>query len=160
MSPASAMKAKPTASKVPVVASDKLPRTKVWGETDPAVSWAGAFAVTERRHRRPSSTRSSPQEERRAEAPGSVDQQRIIEARPKSGDWLALERRHHIKRSQRQDHCADQDPARPIGRSPIAIQERREGCAPNSAPERLGDHRRHAEWRNGIERPRRKVGRG
>ena len=41
MSPASAMKAKPTASKVPVVASDKLPRTKVWGETDPAVSWAG-----------------------------------------------------------------------------------------------------------------------
>ena len=28
-----------------VVASDKLPRTKVWGETDPAVNWAGAFAV-------------------------------------------------------------------------------------------------------------------
>ena len=47
MSPASAMKAKPTASKsaVPVVASDKLTRTKAWGETDPAVSWAGAFAV-------------------------------------------------------------------------------------------------------------------
>jgi quercetin dioxygenase-like cupin family protein len=41
------MKAKPTASKsaVPVVASDKLTRTKAWGETDPAVSWAGAFAV-------------------------------------------------------------------------------------------------------------------
>jgi quercetin dioxygenase-like cupin family protein len=28
-----------------VVASDQLPRTKVWGETDPAVSWQGAFAV-------------------------------------------------------------------------------------------------------------------
>ena len=32
-------------SKSPVVASDKLKRTKVWGETDKAVSWAGAFAV-------------------------------------------------------------------------------------------------------------------
>ena len=29
----------------PVVASDKLARTKVWGKTDTAVSWAGAFAV-------------------------------------------------------------------------------------------------------------------
>jgi quercetin dioxygenase-like cupin family protein len=28
-----------------VVASDKLARTKVWGETDAAVRWAGAFAV-------------------------------------------------------------------------------------------------------------------
>jgi len=28
-----------------VVASNKLPRTKVWGETDKAVSWQGAFAV-------------------------------------------------------------------------------------------------------------------
>jgi quercetin dioxygenase-like cupin family protein len=39
---------KPTASSqspVVVVASDKLKRTKVWGETDQAVSWAGAFAV-------------------------------------------------------------------------------------------------------------------
>ncbi len=31
--------------KVSVVASDKLKRTAVWGETDPAVHWAGAFAV-------------------------------------------------------------------------------------------------------------------
>lgn len=29
----------------PVVASDKLPRTKVWAEDDKAVRWAGAFAV-------------------------------------------------------------------------------------------------------------------
>ena len=39
---------KPTASSqspAVVVASNKLPRTKVWGETDQAVSWAGAFAV-------------------------------------------------------------------------------------------------------------------
>jgi quercetin dioxygenase-like cupin family protein len=28
-----------------VVASDTLPRSKVWGETDKAVSWQGAFAV-------------------------------------------------------------------------------------------------------------------
>jgi quercetin dioxygenase-like cupin family protein len=28
-----------------VVASNTLPRTKVWGETDKAVSWQGAFAV-------------------------------------------------------------------------------------------------------------------
>jgi quercetin dioxygenase-like cupin family protein len=28
----------------PVVASDKLERTKVWGEGDAAVRWAGAFA--------------------------------------------------------------------------------------------------------------------
>jgi len=30
---------------VPVIASDKLARTKVWGEDDPSVCWAGAFAV-------------------------------------------------------------------------------------------------------------------
>lgn len=29
----------------PVVASDKLERTKVWAEDDKAVRWAGAFAV-------------------------------------------------------------------------------------------------------------------
>jgi hypothetical protein len=50
MAPASTTELKPTAlgatcGKVEVVASDKLPRTKVWGETDPAVRWAGAFAV-------------------------------------------------------------------------------------------------------------------
>jgi quercetin dioxygenase-like cupin family protein len=32
-------------NKSPVVASDQLKRTEVWGETDKAVSWAGAFAV-------------------------------------------------------------------------------------------------------------------
>ena len=36
---------KGTASTSPVVASNELKRTKVWGETDQAVSWAGAFAV-------------------------------------------------------------------------------------------------------------------
>jgi quercetin dioxygenase-like cupin family protein len=36
---------KNAASKSPVVASDGLKRTKVWGKTDQAVSWAGAFAV-------------------------------------------------------------------------------------------------------------------
>jgi quercetin dioxygenase-like cupin family protein len=50
MTQASATKPKPATSKPaagqsPVVASDKLARTKVWGETDPAVRWAGAFAV-------------------------------------------------------------------------------------------------------------------
>lgn len=29
----------------PVVASDKLERGEVWGEDDPSVRWAGAFAV-------------------------------------------------------------------------------------------------------------------
>lgn len=29
----------------PVVASNKLDRAEVWGEDDPAVRWAGAFAV-------------------------------------------------------------------------------------------------------------------
>jgi quercetin dioxygenase-like cupin family protein len=29
----------------PVIASDKLERTKVWGEGDPSVRWAGAFAA-------------------------------------------------------------------------------------------------------------------
>lgn len=29
----------------PVVASNKLERTKVWGQDDPSVQWAGAFAV-------------------------------------------------------------------------------------------------------------------
>jgi quercetin dioxygenase-like cupin family protein len=45
MIPASATKPKAKAATSPVVASDKLPRTKVWGESDPAVRWAGAFAV-------------------------------------------------------------------------------------------------------------------
>jgi quercetin dioxygenase-like cupin family protein len=48
MSPASTATArspKATPGSSPVVASGKLPRTKVWGETDPAVAWAGAFAV-------------------------------------------------------------------------------------------------------------------
>ena len=35
---------KPAAESI-VVASDTLPRSKVWGETDTAVSWQGAFAV-------------------------------------------------------------------------------------------------------------------
>jgi hypothetical protein len=30
---------------VPVVETSKLKRTEVWGETDAAVRWAGAFAV-------------------------------------------------------------------------------------------------------------------
>ena len=50
MATASAAKLNPTPPKATqgkfeVVASGKLTRTKVWGETDPAVSWAGAFAV-------------------------------------------------------------------------------------------------------------------
>ena len=36
--------AKPAGESI-VVASDTLPRSKVWGETDTAVSWQGAFAV-------------------------------------------------------------------------------------------------------------------
>ena len=31
--------------KVPIVASDKLDRTKVWGDGDPTVRWQGAFAT-------------------------------------------------------------------------------------------------------------------
>jgi quercetin dioxygenase-like cupin family protein len=47
MAPASAAKSPPngTSSESPVVASNELKRAKVWGETDQAVSWAGAFAV-------------------------------------------------------------------------------------------------------------------
>jgi quercetin dioxygenase-like cupin family protein len=52
MNPASTSAARPkpaapktSQGKVQVVASDRLARTKVWGETDPAVRWAGAFAV-------------------------------------------------------------------------------------------------------------------
>jgi quercetin dioxygenase-like cupin family protein len=46
MAPASPAKSTPpTAGKSPIVASNELKRTKVWGETDQAVSWAGAFAV-------------------------------------------------------------------------------------------------------------------
>jgi quercetin dioxygenase-like cupin family protein len=45
---ASASTAKSTPPKgvaSPVVASNELRRTKVWGETDQTVNWAGAFAV-------------------------------------------------------------------------------------------------------------------
>ena len=48
MAPTSTAKSTPpkgAAGKSPVVASNDLKRTKVWGETDQAVSWAGAFAV-------------------------------------------------------------------------------------------------------------------
>ena len=48
MSPTPVNKTAPAGSAAamnPVVASDKLPRGEVWGETDPAVHWAGAFAV-------------------------------------------------------------------------------------------------------------------
>jgi quercetin dioxygenase-like cupin family protein len=34
-----------TATEVPIVESNELQRTEVWGESDPAVHWAGAFAV-------------------------------------------------------------------------------------------------------------------
>jgi quercetin dioxygenase-like cupin family protein len=48
MATASTAKSTPpkgAAGKSLVVASNDLKRTKVWGETDEAVSWAGAFAV-------------------------------------------------------------------------------------------------------------------
>ena len=48
MGPAAVAKLTPTKStdgNATVVASDTLPRTKVWGETDPAVRWQGAFAI-------------------------------------------------------------------------------------------------------------------
>ena len=46
MSPApAAAHAAPTRAEFPVVASQKLPRTKVWGKSDSAVRWAGAFAT-------------------------------------------------------------------------------------------------------------------
>jgi quercetin dioxygenase-like cupin family protein len=45
MSSTSTAKPKADTLSAAIVASDKLPRTMVWGETDSAVSWAGAFAV-------------------------------------------------------------------------------------------------------------------
>ena len=45
MSSVSAAKSMTNALSAAIVASDKLPRTKVRGETDSAVSWQGAFAV-------------------------------------------------------------------------------------------------------------------
>src|SRR5690242_4901976 len=45
MCPASMPSAKPAHSESPVVDSDTLARSEVWGETDRAVRWQGAFAV-------------------------------------------------------------------------------------------------------------------
>ena len=45
MSPATPAKSDANALSAAIVESNKLPRTRVWGETDKAVSWAGAFAV-------------------------------------------------------------------------------------------------------------------
>jgi hypothetical protein len=45
MSSVSGAKSMTNALSAAIVACDKLPRTKVWGETDSAVSWQGAFAV-------------------------------------------------------------------------------------------------------------------
>jgi quercetin dioxygenase-like cupin family protein len=50
------MKEQSMASKNPVVDSRKLERGEVWGETDPAVHWAGAFAVYGGHHATASST--------------------------------------------------------------------------------------------------------
>ena len=43
--PASKPKHAPAPWQIVVIDSNKLPRTKVWGETDKAVSWQGAFAL-------------------------------------------------------------------------------------------------------------------
>ncbi|HET6377374.1 MAG TPA: cupin domain-containing protein [Methylocella sp.] len=46
MNEATSAKTKPAApGQAVVIDSNKLSRTKVWGETDPAVSWQGAFAL-------------------------------------------------------------------------------------------------------------------
>jgi hypothetical protein len=45
MSPTSPAKPSANALSAAIVESIKLPRTKVWGETDSAVRWASAFAV-------------------------------------------------------------------------------------------------------------------
>jgi quercetin dioxygenase-like cupin family protein len=45
MSPASPSKPSANVFSAAIVESNKLPRTKVWGETDSAVSWQDAFAV-------------------------------------------------------------------------------------------------------------------
>ena len=45
MNKTSAAKPKATSGKSPVIDSTKLQRAKVWGETDQAVSWQGAFAL-------------------------------------------------------------------------------------------------------------------
>jgi quercetin dioxygenase-like cupin family protein len=45
MCPASMPSAKPAHSESPVVDSNTLARSEVWGETDRAVRWQGAFAV-------------------------------------------------------------------------------------------------------------------
>lgn len=43
MSSVSGAKSMTNALSAAIVTCDKLPRTKVWGETDSAVSWQGAF---------------------------------------------------------------------------------------------------------------------
>lgn len=57
MSSVSAAKSMTNALSAAIVASDKLPRTKVWGETDSAVSWQGpgTFATSARRSSSPAS---------------------------------------------------------------------------------------------------------
>src|ERR1044072_462533 len=45
MSPVTPAKSDANARSAGIVDSNTLPRTKVWGETYKAVSWAGAFAV-------------------------------------------------------------------------------------------------------------------
>jgi quercetin dioxygenase-like cupin family protein len=45
MNKTSAASPKATSGKSPVIDSNTLPRAEVWGETDQAVSWQGAFAL-------------------------------------------------------------------------------------------------------------------
>jgi quercetin dioxygenase-like cupin family protein len=45
MAQAAATKFDATINKVPIIDSNKLRRAEVWGESDKAVHWAGAFAV-------------------------------------------------------------------------------------------------------------------
>jgi hypothetical protein len=98
------------------------------------------------------------QDERGAEAPGAVDEKSDHETRQhRRQHRLSLNRRYHEEGNKRERHGADKRPASPIGRADQMRKKQGQRQAPNSAPERLGQHRRYPEGRSTLASRRRWI---
>src|SRR3954451_23367668 len=96
-------------------------------------------------------------DQRGAEAPGGVDDRADHHrARlPSTRDRLMFDRRDDEPRHERRKDRAEEDRGDPERCSAAAFDHRHHDRAPDAAPERERDHRRNAERRHGLHRPRR-----
>ena len=91
-----------------------------------------------------------PQGQRRAEAPGAVDEKGIVKPRPHRRDRLTLDRRHHVEGGERCRHRADDDLGRSVSRTAQSAEERRQRRTPTLRPRRLWRSPRARRRRNGY----------